>query len=175
METLTGVLTGSDCSPFRKLNKDLLEMGLKAEGIFDDRVWMVKSHHPERAGSDMLDAHKCVLVVRNPLDAIMSLFHMVATGTHNCSVHPDDFDAWYPLFEKFVKQEIVIWKEFHSYWCDGGVPIPTYIVRYEDLVKNKKQTLKQIFCFLLNVESLENTLISEIIEQHSGDAQIYKP
>lgn len=66
-------------------------MGLKAEGIFDERVWMVKSHHPERAGSDILDANKCVLVVRNPLDAIMSLFHMVATGTHNNSVHEEDF------------------------------------------------------------------------------------
>ena len=66
---------------------------------------------------------------------------MVATGSHNNSVHEDDFQTYYSLFEEFVLQEIKIWKEFHSYWIDGGVPIPTYIVRYEDLVKNKAETI----------------------------------
>ena len=90
MENLTGILTGSDCAPSWHLNKDLFDMGLKAEGIMDDRVWMVKTHYPERAGTDQLRAKKCILVVRNPLDCIMSLFHMIGTGSHNSSVHPDD-------------------------------------------------------------------------------------
>jgi hypothetical protein len=36
MEEITGILTGSDCSPKQKLNKDLKEMGLLAEGIVDE-------------------------------------------------------------------------------------------------------------------------------------------
>jgi hypothetical protein len=38
-------------------------MGLKGEGVYDDRVWMVKSHYPERLGEKEFMADKCVIVV----------------------------------------------------------------------------------------------------------------
>lgn len=91
MEEITGILTGSDCSPFRKLNKDLFEMGLQAEGIVDKWVWMIKSHAPERAGNVQFPAEKCICVIWNPLDCMISLWHMIATGSHNNSMGEDDF------------------------------------------------------------------------------------
>ena len=63
MEEISGVLTGSDCLPKGQLNFDLFEQGLKAEGRVGREVWMVKSHFPERSGTDMHFANKCVLVV----------------------------------------------------------------------------------------------------------------
>ena len=61
-------------------------MGLAGEGKMDDSVWIVKSHYPERIGSAAFNANKCIVIVRNPLDSIYSLFNMVATCTHSESI-----------------------------------------------------------------------------------------
>ena len=49
-EKLTTIYTGSDCSAKRKLNRELLEMGLKGEGQTNKTVLVVKTHFPERLG-----------------------------------------------------------------------------------------------------------------------------
>ena len=85
-EKMTGIYTGSDCSAKRKLNRELLEMGMKGEGIMDKSVLFVKTHFPERMGCQQFWGEKCVLIVRNPLDCITSLFNMVATSTHSESI-----------------------------------------------------------------------------------------
>ena len=77
----------------------------------------------------------------------------------------------------FVSQEITIWRDFHSYWMDEPM-IPTYVIRYEDLLSNKKDTLLGLFRFLLNEKDLEGTLIEALIEHHTKSKtlkQVYKP
>ena len=87
LEKIFLVLTGSDCDTKRKLNKQLLESGLRGEGETDgSKVIFVKSHFPERLGNCSFQAAKCVLVVRNVLDSILSLFHMIATSSHSDSM-----------------------------------------------------------------------------------------
>jgi hypothetical protein len=56
---------------------------MAGEGIVNRRVWIVKSHYPERPEEIEFKANKIILLVRNPMDAILSLFHMNATATHN--------------------------------------------------------------------------------------------
>ena len=51
----------------------------------------VKTHYPERFGKEVFYAQRCVLCVRNPLDAISSLYHMVATSSHHLSILDEDF------------------------------------------------------------------------------------
>ena len=114
--------------------------------------------------------------MRSPLDAITSFFHMVGTGTHNCSVHDEDFDL--VLFEEFVKQEIEIWKDFHEYWMTGPLPIPTLLVKFEDLKTKSTETLNQVFKFLLNTDDLTGTRIESLINAHalkSTGPEVYKP
>jgi hypothetical protein len=65
-------------------------MGMEGEGLVDDSVWIVKSHFPERMGHTLLKAHKCILIVRSPIDCIASLFNMISTGTHNKSITESD-------------------------------------------------------------------------------------
>ena len=48
LERIMGLVTGSDVDIKRKLNSTLLELGLAGEGLADDRVWVVKTHYPER-------------------------------------------------------------------------------------------------------------------------------
>ena len=83
LEQLTSIPTGSDCDIRRPLNRQLKEMGLSGEGKIDNSVWIVKSHYPERIGVDRFFANKVVVIVRNPLDSIFSLFNMVGTVSHN--------------------------------------------------------------------------------------------
>ena len=79
---------------------------------------MVKSHYPERVGRAVFKAQKCVLVVRNPLDCITSLFNMVATGTHNYSISEADYVRFADHFDSFVQIETGVWRDFHQYWLD---------------------------------------------------------
>ena len=88
LEKLTRVHTGSDCDLRRPLNLQLKEMGLSGEGTLDDSVWIVKTHYPERIGRVPFISNKCIVIVRNPLDSIFSLFNMVGTVSHNESLDP---------------------------------------------------------------------------------------
>jgi len=56
--------------------------GLKGEEIWDETVWIAKSHHPYPTRVVVpLEANKIICVVRNPLDVIVSFFQMIITST----------------------------------------------------------------------------------------------
>lgn len=80
----------------------LYEFGLKGEEVKDDRVWIVKSHFPERQGSSM-NFNRCIVLVRSPLDCIASLFNMMATQKHDISMEKEELD-------KAI--ELGIWDEY---------------------------------------------------------------
>lgn len=112
------------------------------------------------------------------MDSIISLFNMIATGTHNCSMSEEDFKSFNGYFDMFVSQEISVWRDFHSYWMDPDPDIPTYIVRYEDLLSKPESTLTGLFEFLLNKRDLSGTLIEELIKKHTKKGtkkEVYKP
>jgi hypothetical protein len=71
-----------------------MDIGLEGEGVADKRVWLVKTHFPERSGSLFYATQKTILLLRSPLDCIISLFHMDCTGTHDCSILDSDFIAY---------------------------------------------------------------------------------
>ena len=48
LERIMGLVTGSDVDIKRQLNSTLLELGMIGEGLVDERVWIVKTHYPER-------------------------------------------------------------------------------------------------------------------------------
>jgi hypothetical protein len=118
LETISKIFTGSDCDTRRPLNRHLLEMGLVGEGTVDNKVWIVKSHFPERLGRCEFSANKCIVVVRNPLDCFASLFNMIATQSHDKSMPPEELTCAIELgiWGDFVSQEAEIWRAFHEYW-----------------------------------------------------------
>jgi hypothetical protein len=91
LEKIMGLTTGSDCDISKKLNKDLMNMGLAGEGLVDKRVMVVKTHYPERYGKTKFYAERAILLVRDPLDCMTSLYNMICTGSHNKSISDDDF------------------------------------------------------------------------------------
>ena len=157
-----GLTSGSDCDITKKLNKDLMLMGLAGEGLVDKRVWVVKTHYPERYGKTKFYAERAILLVRNPLDAITSLFNMVCTGSHNRSIQDSDFSKFAPTWAEFIEQDITVWKDFHEFWVNAKIPV--HIIRYEDIVANPEPTLKGLLEFILNVPSIAGTKVEHYLK-----------
>lgn len=175
LDKILGLCSGSDMDETLGLNKRLMDSGLAGEGLVDERVLVVKTHYPERSGITMHYADRAILLVRNPLDCITSLFHMVATGSHKLSISDDDWDRLSNLYSEFMQIDLSIWRDFHEFWLKAKVP--RYIVRYEDLVERPENTLQGLLEFLLNVPSIEGTRVQKYLKLAVSEAspQIYKP
>lgn len=175
LEKIMGLTSGSDCDITKKLNKDLMLMGLAGEGLVDKRTLIVKTHYPERYGKTKFYAERAILLVRNPLDCITSLFNMVCTGTHNRSIHDEDFRQFSEHWAEFIQQDITVWRDFHEFWTNAKIPV--HIIRYEDIVSNPKPTIKALLEFIMNVEDITGTKVNHYLNLavQEQSPQIYKP
>ena len=79
IEKIMGIATGSGVDvniPLKLLRE---RSGFEGEGIADHRTFIIKSHSPERSHNNTsFNASRVVLLVRNPLDVLVSSFNMVA-------------------------------------------------------------------------------------------------
>ena len=99
-ELLTGVQTGADNTPH--VNVILQMSGMKGEDTVDDTTWIVKTHSPYIMPFQRpFYCNKNLVVVRNPLDVIISWYQLVVTGNHvqkvayNLSTEfPETWDWW---------------------------------------------------------------------------------
>lgn len=142
LEKIMGLITGSDCDITKKLNVALMDLGLAGEGLVDKRVWVVKTHYPERYGKTRFGAERAILLIRSPLDSITSLFNMVCSGSHDLSISDGDFLTFKRYWVEFIEQEITVWKDFHEFWIKAKVPV--HIIRYEDILLNSVPTLTSL-------------------------------
>ena len=152
LEKIMGLVTGSDCDITKKLNLALMDLGLAGEGLVDKRVWVVKTHYPERYGKTRFGAERAILLVRSPLDCITSLFNMVCSGSHDLSIADQDFLAFNKYWNEFIEQEITVWKDFHDFWLKAKIPV--HLIRYEDILQRSVETMTDLMKFIFNVESI---------------------
>jgi hypothetical protein len=103
IEKIMGIVTGSDTDTSHSLNKALYTAGLVGEGLVDKRVWVIKTHYPERFGGTKFGAERCILLVRNPLDAMLSLFNLLATLSHDLSVAEDTYEKYSNGWDLYMK------------------------------------------------------------------------
>ncbi|KAL4138538.1 hypothetical protein PRIC2_002043 [Phytophthora ramorum] len=178
LEKVTGVYTGCDTRPDRSLSKELQLYGMKGEGVVDESVWFVKTHFPERVGYKDFPAKKAILVVRNPWDAIDSYFNMTLTNTHNKSLHESQYERFADRWDGLLRNEIDVWMKFHRYWTTK-VDIPIIVVRYEDLMMHREETLRRVFLFLTDLTTLEGTeweqRIHDVMATSGDKTGPYKP
>ncbi len=176
LERIMGLVTGSDVDIKRKLNSTLLELGLAGEGLADERVWVVKTHYPERLQKITYGAERAILLVRSPLDCIPSFFNMLCSGSHNLSIADDDFQKFSKEWADFIEEEITVWRDFIQFWIDSG--IPTHIIRYEDILTRPSQTLHNLMQFVFNQTDIDQTVLShfiQIIVAQQKVPEVYKP
>ena len=113
---------------------------MHGEGKTGSNVWVVKTNFPERLEEKQFKWHKWILLVRNPIDAIASLFHLNSTVTLDKSISYKDMIKHEYIYNKFYEREINIWTQFHEFWFKKiAEDFPVLIVRYEDL----------LFCILI--------------------------
>lgn len=148
LESSLGIVTGSDSRNNRPLSAALLRCGFKGEGIVDNSCWIVKSHFPERCGFLRFRAQRVILLVRNPFDAIESYFHMAFTNTHDKHLTQSSLESLKDIWKDFLPCEGKIWRHFHEYWISKAAQLPILLVRYEDLLRKKDETLQTILQFL---------------------------
>ena len=103
IEKIMGVVTGSDTDTSHSLNRALYTAGLVGEGLVDKRVWVIKTHYPERYGGTKFGAERCIMLVRNPLDCMLSLFNLLATATHDLSVADDTYIKYSNGWDQYMK------------------------------------------------------------------------
>jgi Sulfotransferase domain len=134
----------------------------------DERVWITKSHFPGYFPWELEieRGEKVIIVVRNPLDSIVSLLHQNITLTMGKSIENDlntDFpEFWNECVDKFSLK----FEAYYKYWIDLAKTkeFPIIFVRYEDLLLKKREVLVEIFKFLLDVSSLEGLYVMDRIE-----------
>lgn len=151
-ERVTLRVTGSD------MRGGLTQHDLVGEAAVQaNRVQLVKTHFPERRGVCVLPASRVVLLVRNPLDAINSYFHLLTTRSHTTSLTQEQKDATKNLFDTMVRKEIVVWKRFHEFWISQVAKqtnIPILLVRYEDLIRHTEQVVARVVKFVLEIDDM---------------------
>lgn len=118
---------------------------MTGEGHIDSNVWIVKTHYPERLGHSPMKVNRCILMVRSPIDSLWSFFNMMAMSSHNKAIPEDRVKDLSDIWDLFIRDEIQTWNEFHEYWTKAPQKVPTYIVRYEDLLTKPQSTLIGIF------------------------------
>ena len=175
MEKITGIVTGSEADITLGLIQALMDEGLEGEGLVDNRVWVVKSHHPERTGITFYRPKRCVMVLRDPIDCIPSLFHLTMTDSHDLSLCDEDFVAFQKHWFEYVELEISVWRDFHEFWLNAEMPV--HIIRYEDMVKRPRYAMTELMKFMYKLEDLEGTVIGQYVNMATEVAapQKYAP
>lgn len=176
LEKITGLATGSDGDITRKLVKDLLEGGFGGEGLANERVQVVKTHFPERFGTHKFTPAKAIMIVRNPLDAMVSLFNMLTTSSHTFSIADEDFKKYSEEWDTFVKNEASVWSDYHKFWMSSSIPV--HVIKFEDLLTDPEPVLESLLSFVLDSKDLSGTRVARHIEMAVAEKkapQKYKP
>ena len=110
-------------------------------------------------------------IVRNPLEVIPSFAYLVHMRSHSLVPKEkinEQFPEWWANWSKQVSEYM---QYNHDYIMNTlSKKIPTYIIRYEDLILNPEPVLNELFCFLLDVPTIEGTVVEQRIKLvSSGD------
>ena len=168
LENITGVATGSDQLMKFTMNVSLQYTGFKGEGIVKDRCWINKTHFPYRTPMDKeFDTGVIILAVRNPLDVFVSFFQMIASQTHTQTIkEPINVDEIGQFWNEFFESDVRMWVEWHDFWMEKvkTSAVPIYFFRFEDLLLQPEQILKQMFRLILGKKDLDGTIIEQRIK-----------
>jgi hypothetical protein len=167
LERVSGIVTGSDTRPDRKLSRDLASH-LVGEGMVTQQVSIVKTHYPERTGF-RLQAHRAIVLIRNPYDTIDSYWNLCLTNTHTETVTDEVYHCHKDFWELFVRNEIKVWIRFHRFWLDAKIPV--LWVRYEDFLKDPQRELMRMASFL----KMDTSRVTHACDTIHSNTTSYQP
>ena len=113
--------------------------------------WVIPSDYPYRESNEYesVDISIAIVLVRNPIEVIMSYLLKESLLLEEALKRADEM--------------INKWKEFYKYWINA--PIPCYIVKYEELIDDPENILKDLSRFMLGIKSIEETKLDYAIKK----------
>jgi hypothetical protein len=127
----------------------------------DDQVFLTKSHYNHFLFRKF-QACRGILLVRNPFDVMISYFHLKMSGTHDKDAAGDAFAENQQDWEEFANVKFDAYEKLYTFWL--AHPIPKYIIRFEDLMSDKRAVYLGLFQYILNQKDLTGTLIEKKID-----------
>ena len=143
-------------------------MGFKGEEIVDDRVWVVKAHHPALLkGVLTFDSQKVICLMKNPLDIIYSYakFNQTMSDSQTDFSIEKEYPEWWDWWVH--EQAVNIQKYFDTLFkhCVTEKKNPIYFCRQEDIAVNTKSELTNIMKFMFDMDDLTGTNIERRIDE----------
>ena len=113
--------------------------------------WVIPSDYPIRDSNEYetIDISLAIILVRNPIEVIMS------------NLLKESF-----LLEEALKRAdemINNWKTFYKYWINA--PIPCYLIKFEELIEEPSNILKDLARFMLGIKTVEGTKLEYVIQK----------
>jgi hypothetical protein len=135
-------------------------MGMKGEDIVDDTVWVRKTHSPWcMPFAPLFHCNKMIIVVRNPLDVIVSWLNLVAQACHNSKTEytvEKDYPVWWGKWVVETAGFIRDW--FNVYLKDAATrKLPIVWFRFEDMIMNPEPQLYDMMRMFTGKKDLEGT------------------
>ena len=116
--------------------------------------WIISSDYPTRQAYEyeQLEISLAIVLVRNPIEVIMSLI----------------LKNSFLLEEALNKADELIdqWKTFYKYWINS--PIPVYFVKYEELLEQPYNILKDLSRFMLGIKVVDDTKLDFAIKKSAA-------
>ena len=165
LQLVTGLTTGSDMQI--ELNIDMQLNSNKGEGICDSSVWVYKSHDPMWMPDGLMQkANKVLCCVRNPFDVMASCYTFYNLSGNQGGQMNEALDHYPDLWNECVMKYIENIENYHARMIESiSKEAPVFFLRFEDLRTNPQKTLEEVFCFLLEVESVEGLNIQKRITE----------
>lgn len=117
LEQISGITTGGTMHLHTATSLQI--QGLKGEAVYDNRVWISKTHHPLIIPYRFkFYSNKLLLCVRNPLDIIPSYASFCNTMNHG--IKPDfEYEKDYPQWwDMWIKTHVPMIKKFYDVILD---------------------------------------------------------
>lgn len=166
LENATNIFTGDDIYyteyDFELAGESLLgELGLGKESNIQN-VFFVKTHYPlMKFDKHEFKAQAAIFIIRNPFDSILSYYHLLGNGHHSKKIKEDvlksnEVQEEFTRFVKKYSEKYNFYQELYITHAFGKVP--SYIIKYEDFIKDKANETKKLFDFLFKFKIDEEYL-----------------
>lgn len=142
--------------------------------------YLCKTHFPflqEKREHLDLSVSKCILLFRNPIECVYSMFHLIMLENH-IKKQSREKHINSPEFVEIIKDLTDRWAHFHETWLEMK-DIPTYWVTYESFLANPVVSLLKMFSLAigehLEGSELHKKIIAHVEEKGMASAYLNKP
>lgn len=141
--------------------------GMLGEETVDNSCWIIKTHAPLTQDLPCaFEADKVIYITRHPIDVFPSMMSLMFTQCH--SIEPSKKWSEFKIWNTFTEHMLPKFAMFHDKLMKQSISTPTFFVSYEQLNIDPEPIVRDLFCFLLNVKSIEGTLADIRVKEVCG-------